>query len=453
MCDDNLKEMLYLTHFDALIIGFGKAGKTLAGELANRDWNVALIEKDKTMYGGTCINIACIPTKLLMHDALEKREYRAAVERKNSVIGKLRDKNYHSVADLNNAKVYDAKASFISDSEIEIEADNGKKEVLSADKIFINTGAESIIPPIDGDINSDKVYTSTTLIDEVVLPEKLTIVGGGYIGLEFATMYNAFGSEVSVIVPDDKILKSEDSDISAEITKDMEESGINIIFGERAEKVIDEGSSKITVTLSGGREFTSNAVLFATGRKSNTNGLGLENTSVELTDKEEIKVNNHLQTSAENIFALGDVKGGMQFTYTSLDDYRIVKSHLLGDGGYTYDSRTNVHYTMFTNPPYSRAGLTLEEAQEQGYEATENSMPMSGHPRSHINDELRGLFKAVVDTETKEILGVHLYGVNSEELINLVKLAMENNIPYTALRDQMYNHPVMSEAFNTLFDI
>ncbi|MDO5360883.1 MAG: FAD-dependent oxidoreductase, partial [Jeotgalicoccus sp.] len=197
-----------MTHFDAIIIGFGKAGKTLAGELANRDWNVALIEKDKTVYGGTCINIACIPTKLLMHDALEKREYRAAVERKNSVIGKLRDKNYHSVADLNKAKVYDAKASFISDSEIEIEAATGKKEVLSADKIFINTGAESIIPPIDGDINSDKVYTSTTLIDEKVLPDKLTIVGGGYIGLEFATMYNAFGSEVSVIVPDDKILKS-----------------------------------------------------------------------------------------------------------------------------------------------------------------------------------------------------------------------------------------------------
>lgn len=442
-----------MTHFDAIIIGFGKAGKTLAGELAKRDWNVALIEKDKTMYGGTCINIACIPTKLLMHDALEKREYRAAVERKNSVIGKLRDKNFHSVADLNKAKVYDAKASFISDNEIEIEADNGTKEVLSADKIFINTGAESIIPPIDGDINSDKVYTSTTLIDEDILPDKLTIVGGGYIGLEFATMYNAFGSEISMIVPDDKILKSEDSDVAAEITKDMQESGINFIFGERAEKVTEENDNNITVTLSNGNVLTSNAVLFATGRQPNTKGLGLENTSVELTDKKEIKVNNHLQTSAENIFALGDVKGGMQFTYTSLDDFRIVKSHLFDDGAYSYDSRTNVHYTMFTDPPYSRAGLTLEEALEKGHEAAENSMPMSGHPRSHINNELRGLFKAVVDTETKEILGVHLYGVNSEELINLVKLAMDNNIPYTAIRDQMYNHPVMSEAFNTLFDI
>lgn len=442
-----------MTHFDAIIIGFGKAGKTLAGELANRDWNVALIEKDKTMYGGTCINIACIPTKLLMHDALNGSEYRAAVERKNGVIERLRDKNYHGVADLNNAKVYDAEAKFINDNEIEISSADGSKEVLSADKIFVNTGAESIIPPIDGDINSDKVYTSTTLIDESILPDKLTIIGGGYIGLEFATMYNAFGSEVSVIVPDDEILKSEDSDIAAEITKNMQESGINFIFDERAEKVTDEDSSKITVTLSGGREFTSNAVLFATGRKANTEGLGIENTTAGLTDKGNIKVNNHLQTEAENIYAMGDVKGGMQFTYTSLDDYRIVKSHLFDDGEYSYDSRTNVHYTMFTDPPYSRAGLTLEKAEEQGYKAAENSMQMSGHPRSHINNELRGLFKAVVDTETKEILGVHLYGVNSEELINTVKLAMDNNIPYTSLRDQMYNHPVMSEAFNNLFDI
>lgn len=445
--------MLYLTHFDALIIGFGKAGKTLAGDLSERGWNVALIEKDKTMYGGTCINIACIPTKLLLHDALQGSEYKSAIERKNTVINKLRDKNYHSVADLSNAVVYNAKAAFLSDNEIEIEADNGKKEVLTADKIFINTGAKSIIPPIDGDIDSDKVYTSTTLIGEAVLPEKLTIVGGGYIGLEFATMYNAFGSEVSVIVPDKQILSNEDSEISNEITKDMSDSGINFIFGERAEKVTEENYNNITVTLSNGKELTSNAILFATGRKPNIDGLGLENTKVQLTENNEIKVNKHLQTDSENIYALGDVKGGMQFTYTSLDDYRIVKNHLFDDGEYTLNSRTNIHYTMFVDPPYSRVGMTLQAAEGQGYEATENSLLMSGHPKSHVNNELRGLFKAVVDKNSGKILGAHLYGVNSEELINLVKLAMDYEIPYTALRDQMYNHPVMSESFNSLFDI
>lgn len=441
-----------MKQFDAIITGFGKAGKTLAAELSNRDWKVALIEEDEMMYGGTCINIACIPTKLLMHDALDGREYKSAIERKNGVIGRLRDKNYHSVADLSNATVFDGRAQFISNNEVVVTDKNGNKEVMTADKFFINTGAKSIIPPIEGDIDSDRVYTSTTLLDEDILPDRLTIIGGGYIGLEFAVMYNAFGSEVTVIVPDEQLLKNEDSDIAAEMSKDMADSGIHFLFGERAEHVKDDKNS-ITITLSGGKELSSDAVLFATGRRPNTENLGLEHTDISLTDSGAINVNSHLQTDVENVYALGDVKGGAQFTYTSLDDFRIVKDHLFGDGEYTFDSRTNIHYTMFTDPPYSRAGLTLKEAEEQGFKAQENSMPMSGHPRSHINNELRGLFKAVADTESGKILGAHLYGVNSEELINMVKLAMDHDIPYTALRDMMYNHPVMSEAFNTLFDI
>lgn len=265
-------------------------------------------------------------------------------------------------------------------------------------------------------------------------------------------MYNAFGSTVNVIVPDDAILKNEDSEISEEITKDMKESGLNFIFGQKAEKVTDNGSD-ITVSLSGGDDITSKGVLFATGRKANTKDLGLENTEIDTDDRGNIVVDEHLQTTVENVYAVGDVKGGMQFTYTSLDDFRVVKSHLLEDGSYTSDDRKNIQYTMFIDPPFSRVGYTLSEAKEAGFNAKEKSMPMSGHPRSHINNELRGIFKAVVDTESGEILGAHLYGVNSEELINMVKLAMDNDIPYGFLRDMMYNHPGMSEAFNNLFDI
>lgn len=442
-----------MAHFDAMVIGFGKAGKTLAGDLAGQGKKVAMIEKDPKMYGGTCINIACIPTKMLSHDALRGKNYEAAVDRKNETVEKLNHKNYHNLADLDNVVVYDAEAKFLNDKEVQIEMHDGEKDTLTADNIFINTGAESVIPPIDGAADSDKVYTSTTMIEEKTLPEKLVIVGGGYIGLEFATMYNAFGSDVSVVVPDDKILSNEDSEVAEEIQNTMKDSGIEFIFGERAERLEDLNDSEINVTLSSGKSLTANAVLMATGRKPMTNGLGLENTSLELTDDKAISVDNHLRTNVENIWAMGDVKGGMQFTYTSLDDYRIVKSKLFEEGTYTYDSRTNVHYTMFVDPPYSRVGLTADEAKDAGYAVAEGKVPMSEHPRSHVNDDLRGLFKVVADKDSGQILGAHLFGASSEELINLVKMAMDHDIPYTALRDQMYNHPVMSEVFNTLFDV
>ena len=215
-----------MAHFDAMVIGFGKAGKTLAGDLAGRGKKVAMIEKDPKMYGGTCINIACIPTKMLSHDALWGKNYEAAVDRKNETVEKLNHKNYHNLADLDNVVVYDAEAKFLNDKEVQIEMHDGEKDNLTADNIFINTGAESVILPIDGAADSDKVYTSTTMIEEKTLPEKLVIVGGGYIGLEFATMYNAFGSDVSVVVPDDKILSSEDSEVAEEIQNTMKDSGI-----------------------------------------------------------------------------------------------------------------------------------------------------------------------------------------------------------------------------------
>lgn len=442
-----------MAHFDALVIGFGKAGKTLAGDIAGRGKKVAVIEKDPTMYGGTCINIACIPTKLLSHDALAGRDYAGAVSRKDETVAKLRDKNYHNLADSENITVYDAHAEFQNDREVRITMHDGSTETLTADQIFINTGAENAMPPVEGDVDSDKVHNSTTMIDERELPERLVIVGGGYIGLEFATMYNAFGSDVSVIVPDDRILGREDADIAGEIQKTMTDSGISFLFGEYAERLDDVSESDIKVTLSSGETVTADGVLMATGRKPLVSGLGLENTSVKLTDDGAIKVDDHLQTDAAGIWALGDVKGGYQFTYTSLDDYRIVRSKMFGDGSYTYDSRTNVHYTMFVDPPYSRVGLTADEAKDEGYEVAEGSVPMAEHPRSHVNGELRGLFKAVVDKGSGKILGAHLFGVNSEELVNMVKMAMDYDIPYTALRDQMYNHPVMSEVFNTLFDM
>src|SRR5690625_9356 len=436
--------------YDALIIGFGKAGKTLAGKLANKNWKVAMIEKDPTMYGGTCINIACIPTKALVHDGLTGIPYRNAIERKDEVVEKLRVKNYKSLADHNNVTIYESLATFRSDKEVEIEF-NGKAEVLTAEHIFINTGATDNIPPLKGDLTSDKVYTSTSLIDRKQLPEHLAIIGGGYIGMEYASMYQTFGAEVTVITPEEELLTDEDHEIAAEVQKVMEEKGIHFIFGVKAEEVTEESEDKVSVSLSNGEQVRANAVLLATGRKPNVENLGLENTSIELAEDGAIKVNKHLETTINNVWALGDVKGGMQFTYISLDDYRIVENYLFGDKKYSLESRENIPYSMFIDPPLSRVGITAKEAEEEGYEIAEGKMSVASHPRAHVINDLRGLFEVIIDKKTDKILDTSLFGPESPELINLVKLAMDLDASYSYLRDQIYNHPVMSESFNTLF--
>ena len=438
--------------YDAIIIGFGKAGKTLAGRLANKNWNVAMIEKDPNMYGGTCINIACIPTKVLVQDGLKDISYRDAIERKDRVVEKLREKNYKSLADNNNITIYDSEARFRSDKEVEIEL-NGKIEVLTAEHIFINTGATSNIPPLKGDLTSDKVYTSTSLMDRKQLPQQLAIIGGGYIGMEFASIYKNFGAEVTVITPDEELLPREDREIAAEVQKVMEEKGIRFILEAKAQEIIEESEDKVSLSLSNGENVSANAVLLATGRKPNVKHLGLENTSIKLTENGAIKVNDHLETTVNNVWALGDVKGGMQFTYISLDDYRIVENYLFGDKKYSLASRKNIPYSMFIDPPLSRVGLTAKEAAKKGYEIAEGKMSVASHPRAHVINELRGLFKVVIDKKTEKILGASLFGPESPELINLVKLAMDLDTPYTYLRDQIYNHPVMSESFNTLFTV
>ena len=438
--------------FDAIIIGFGKAGKTLAGELAAKDWKVALIEKDPKMYGGTCINIACIPTKALVYDGLRGTPYPDAIERKNKVVEKLREKNYKILADADGVTVFTAAARFRSDKEVEITLD-GKLEVLTAEHIFINTGASSVIPPIEGDAQSDKVYTSTTLIERQELPDRLVIVGAGYIGLEYASMYANFGSEVTVVSPDDELLPDEDADIAAEVRKELEAAGISFVFGVKAERFNEQSNGSIKVGLSNGDQSTADAVLLATGRKPNTEGLGLEDTGVELDDKGAVKVDDHLETTVKNVWAMGDVKGGMQFTYISLDDSRIAMSSLFDAKKYSLKTRANVPYSVFIDPPLSRVGLTASEAKKQDFEILEGKLPIAAHPRAHVIDDLRGLFKVVVDAKTNQVLGASLFGPESPELINLVKMAMDLEVPYTFLRDQIYNHPVMSESFNALFDV
>lgn len=446
--------------FDAVIIGFGKGGKTLATELAKNGKKVAVIEKSSKMYGGTCINIACIPTKSLVHSA-DNRKYSStskeefytnAIHRKDELTSVLRDKNFHMLADQERITVITGEATFLSDDKIQVKTVEEQLEV-TAEQFFINTGALPVVPPIDGLEEANFIFNSTTLQALEQLPEKLIIIGGGYIGLEFASMYANFGSEVTVIDSNEEFLPNEDRDIAEEAKKVLEAKNIKIVPNSKVDSVRNQDGGVVVTYKKGdtAREVYGNAVLLATGRKPNTENLGLENTSVEVNDRGAIVVDDALKTKAKNIWALGDVNGGPQFTYISLDDFRIVKDQLFGVGSYTKKERTNIPYSVFIDPILSHVGLNERMAKEKEIEYKVLSMPAAGIPRARILEKTEGLLKALIDPKTNEILGCTLFCVESSEMINVVRVAMEAKLPYTFLRDTIFTHPTMSESLNDLF--
>lgn len=436
-----------------IIIGFGKGGKTLAKFLAQKGEEVLVIEKSNKMYGGTCINIACLPSKRLIIEAANGVSYVDAVNGKNEMTAQLREKNYHMLADEKTVTVLDGEAHFIADHEIEVKLSNGKKVQYKGDRIFINTGAVPVMLPIPGLKESKYILDSTQAMDEKKMPKNLTIIGAGYIGLEFASMFAKYGSKVTVLDHNKEFLAREDEDISNAVRKDMEDAGIKFELGVDIEKITDEiTDAKITYQINGKRKtINADRILVATGRKPNTENLGLENTAIETTDRGTIKVDDFLRTTVDNVWAIGDVKGGLQFTYISLDDFRIIKDQLFGTGARMVSDRKVVPYTVFISPALSQVGLNEKQANKLGKEYKLFKLPVTAIPKAKVAKDNRGLFKALVDPETEKILGATLYGIESYELINMISLAMKAHLSYTVLRDQIYTHPTMSEAFNDLF--
>ncbi|HBK0425605.1 TPA: FAD-containing oxidoreductase [Staphylococcus pseudintermedius] len=441
-----------MNQYDLIVVGFGKAGKTLAKFAAQQGKRVAVIEKSAEMYGGTCINIGCIPSKVLVHDGIEAASFNDAMQRKRDVVNALNSKNYHNLADEETVDVINMTASFKSAHAINLLNVQGEAvQTIEGKNIVINTGAKSVIPNIKGIDTSQRVYDSKAIMDLTQQPKRLVIVGGGYIALEFASIFANFGTTVTVLERSDQILKREDAVIAQQVTEDLTQKGIQFIYNAETEAIEDEADVTKVVTNQG--TFEADAVLVATGRKPNTEGLNLEAAGVQLGQRGEIIVNDKLQTSVDHIYAVGDVHGGLQFTYISLDDFRIVKSQLFGDGKRTLAQRGVVPYTMFIDPPMARVGMTATEAREKGYDILENQVAVNTMPRHKINNDTRGLFKAVVDAKSGQVLGATLYGQQSEELINIVKLAIDQQLPYAVLRDNIYTHPTMAESFNDLFNV
>jgi len=406
--------------YDLIVIGFGKAGKTLAAKMNAAGKKVAVIERSKAMYGGTCINIACIPTKTMIVAAEKGWSFDDTMKERGAVTGRLNAKNYKMLAD-NGVDVIDAEAHFVSNKVIEIQAGDEKQE-LTAETIVINTGAVSNVLPIPGLATSKNVFDSTGIQNLDKLPEKLGVLGGGNIGLEFAGLYNKLGSKVTVLDALDTFLPRAEPSIAA----------------------LQKKKTKPPLF---------DALLYATGRKPNVEPLQLENTDIELTERGAIKVDKHCQTNVPGVFAVGDVNGGPQFTYISLDDFRVVYSYLAGDGSYTLEDRLNVPNTMFITPALSQVGLTESQAADLKLPYAVKEIPVAAMPRGHVNGDLRGAFKAVVNTETKEILGATIFSEGSQEIINIITVAMDNKIPYTYFTKQIFTHPTLAENLNDLFAI
>ena len=456
-------------HADVLVVGFGKGGKAVAARMGELGRRVVLIERDDQMYGGTCPNVGCVPTKALVHHSRQRRAgdsvhdwYERSVGHVQALTSTFRAGNYEALNGADTVTVVTGHATFLDPHSVGVGkgvgvgeggGDSADRITITADTILINTGSEPVIPDIPGLRASRHLLTSTDLIRSTKLPEHLVIIGGGYLGIEFASIYRQFGSRVTVLESMSRILSREDDDVAEAAAGILEGEGIEFLLDATVAEVRD-GEPGTTVEYErDGRRHTlrADAVLAATGRAPATRDLGLAAAGVRTTARGAVEVDEYLRTSQPHIFALGDVNGGPQFTYISLDDSRIVLDQLIGTGLRRTTDRIAVPQTLFMTPPLATVGLTEKAARAAGHrvkigrEAVADIVAM---PRAYVVEETRGLMKFIIDADTDVILGAALLSVDAQELINTVTLAMRHGIRAGELRDAIYTHPSSTEAFN-----
>ncbi len=453
--------------FDAIIIGTGQAGKPLAIDLGNAGWKTAIIEKEHV--GGTCVNVGCTPTKTMVasgrvaylarrgadygvHTGSVKVDMAKVRQRKRAIVESFRNGGQSRLENTKNVTLMFGEASFTGSKTIEVKLNSGGVRHLTADKIFINTGGRPEKPPIEG-LDRVSYLDSTSIMELDILPEHLLVLGGGYIGLEFGQMFRRFGSEVTIVQRGKQLLAREDDDVAEEVAKIMREDGIEVLLETAALRVENSAGGKINLivhTKTGERKLAGSHLLVAAGRVPNTGRLNLAATGVEFDKKGFIKVNERLETNVSGIYALGDVKGGPSFTHISYDDYRIIRDNLLKKSNATITNRF-VPNTVFIDPQLGRVGLTEAEARAQGRNIRVAKIPMSYVARALEMDESRGFMKAIVDTDTKQILGCAILGIEGGELMAMLQIAMMGKIPYPVLREGIFAHPTLAEGLNTLF--
>jgi pyruvate/2-oxoglutarate dehydrogenase complex dihydrolipoamide dehydrogenase (E3) component len=459
--------MATLRHYDAIVIGAGQGGVPLARTLAQAGRKTALIEREHV--GGTCYNEGCTPTKTMVASAkvayVDRRSADYGVEngpvkvdmvavrrRKRDIVDDFRAGGERRIQDTEGLDLVWGEARFTGPEELEVRLNDGDELRLGAENIFINVGSRPADPPVEG-LDSVPTLNSTTIMELDEVPERLLVLGGGYVGLEFAQMFRRFGSEVTVVQLDKQLLSREDADVAEAVADILRQDGVEVLLEAPARRAEQTGDRRIRLTIrtpEGERTLEGSHLLAAAGRSPNTERLNLKAAGVETDSRGFIKVNERLETDVPGIWALGDVKGGPAFTHISYDDFRIVKTNLLEGGGATTAERM-VPYTIFIDPQLGRVGLSEADAREQGRNIRVAKMPMSHVARALEVDEPRGMMKAVVDADTHQILGCAVLGIEGGEVMSMMQIAMVGNVPYTVLRDAIFAHPTLAESLNNLF--
>jgi pyruvate/2-oxoglutarate dehydrogenase complex dihydrolipoamide dehydrogenase (E3) component len=451
--------------FDAVLIGSGQANKPLAVALAEAGWSVALVEREHI--GGTCINEGCTPSKTMIASARVAYQARRAAqygvhtgtvsvdmarvrERKRDIVEHFRSAGRRQMASTEDVELLMGEGALTGPRSVRVRLNDGGTRDLRADHIFINTGQRPRRPELPG-LERVDALDSTSIMELAEVPDHLLVLGGGYVGVEFAQMFRRFGSAVTIVQRRDQLLTHEDADVAAEVADILREDGIEVLLGSEARRVGRAGDhvQMNVITPEGARLLEGSHLLLAVGRVPNIEALDLEAAGVATDERGYISVNGHLETNVDGIYALGDVKGGLAFTHVSYDDFRIVRENLLREGDAVYDERI-LTYTVFTDPQLGRVGLTEAQARERGYDVRVAQMPMSHVARALEVAETRGLMKAVVDAETERLLGAAVLGIEGGEVASVLKVAMMGDLPYTALRDGVFAHPTLAEALNNL---